>query len=89
MAACRDCTLPLLQNWKAEMRLLPDWKQILKKAWSVRFLVLAGVFSTAEVVLPLFVQDMPRGIFVALTSISILGSLFSRVIVQKGLRNDE
>ena len=31
------------------MKLLPDWKAILKRAWSVKFMVLAGTLSAGEV----------------------------------------
>ena len=42
------------------MTLKPNWREIFKKAWSIRLGVLAGLFSGAEVVLPLFVDSLPR-----------------------------
>lgn len=71
-----------------KIRLRRKWTDILKKAWSVRFTVLAGLFSTAEAVVPLFVDDLPRGVFITLTFISIMGALVTRVISQENLSND-
>ena len=31
--------------------LLPEWKRLVKKAWSIRLIVLAGVLTGAEAVL--------------------------------------
>lgn len=63
----------------------PDYKLILKKAWSIRFIALAGLFSTAEAVLPLFADELPRGVFALATAVSIIGALVSRITVQQGL----
>ena len=70
------------------MTLHRDFKKILKRAWSVRFLFLAGIFSTAEVVLPMFSEEIPRGIFVALTGLAITGSLVARITTQKEFGDD-
>ena len=70
------------------MRLRREWKTILKRAWSVRLTLLAGIFTTAEAVVPVFVDAMPRGVFVALSAVSIIGAMVSRVIAQENLSND-
>jgi len=44
------------------MTLLEDWKEVLRKAWSIRFIVLAGVLSGIEVILPFFADAIPRGV---------------------------
>lgn len=64
-------------------RINPEWKNILKRAWSVRFMLLASVFIGAEAIVPLFVDALPRGVFAALTFVSIIFGTISRVIVQK------
>ena len=51
---------------KYKFALLPDWQRILKQAWSIRLTLLAGLFSAAEVILPLFVDVLPRHLFVVL-----------------------
>jgi hypothetical protein len=35
------------------MRLASDWKRVLRHAWSVRLIVIAGILSGIEAVLPL------------------------------------
>jgi hypothetical protein len=67
------------------VKLNPDWKRILKKAWSVRFLVLAGLFSAAEVAMPLLagVLPVPAGVFAVLSGLSVGGAFVFRLIAQK------
>lgn len=66
------------------MRLKSDWRFILRRAWSVRFAVLAGLFSAAEMVLPFFAHELPRGLFAVLAAASSIGSLVTRLLTQKG-----
>jgi len=35
-----------------QLDLLPDWRRVLRQAWSIRFSILATVFTAAEVVVP-------------------------------------
>lgn len=65
------------------MDLIPDWKLVLEKAWSVRLLILAGVLSAAEVILPFFSDVIPRGLFAAVTFPVVGGALIARVLAQK------
>lgn len=70
-------------------RLYDDWFLILKRAWSVRLFALAGFFQAAEIVLPLFVDSMPRWIFSALTLFACIGGIWARVVPQKSLQHDK
>lgn len=65
------------------MRLLPDWKKILKKAWSIRLIALAGLLSGCELVLPMYSDVIPRGVFAALTVIVAPIAMVARVVAQK------
>jgi hypothetical protein len=67
------------------MRRDPEWKTIAKKAWSFRFMVLAGLLTTAEVLLPLYTDILPRGLFAILTLVAVTGGLIARIVVQKDL----
>lgn len=67
------------------MQLYNNWKEILTKAWSIRFILLAGVLSGIEVILPYFADDIPRGIFATLTLLSVSGAFISRLIAQKDM----
>ena len=45
-------------------RLIPEWRAVLNKAWSVKFSLLAGLLGcAAEVALPIFSDSIPRGVF--------------------------
>lgn len=64
------------------MQLLSDWKWIVRRAWSVRFGAAAAVLSGIEVVLPMFPDLMPRGVF-ALASFAATGAaLIARLVAQ-------
>lgn len=70
------------------MKLHRDWKLILRKAWSIRLILLAGLLSGIEVALPFIDDRVPRGVF-ALWSLVITGAAFvARVVAQKGLSDD-
>lgn len=64
------------------MNLIVEWKHVLRHAWSLRLAAIAGLFSGAEAILPLFVDAVPRGVFAGLSMIAALGSSVSRVIDQ-------
>lgn len=67
------------------MTLDPQWRDILRRAWSVRLIVLAAVLSGAEVVVPLFGDLIPRGPFAALNFVVVAASLVARIVAQRGL----
>lgn len=65
------------------MNLYSNWKTIIRKAWSFRLMLLAGVLSGCEVVLPLFIDSMPRNVFAGLSVFVVTAALIARVVVQK------
>lgn len=75
------------------MKLVPNWRDILKKAWSVRWMYLVTLLAGIEVILPLF-QDVfaaslaRRVLFAALTLLAILLGIVSRVIEQKEISGE-
>ena len=66
------------------MKLYDNWQEILKKAWSIRFMILAGIFSGIEVILPLFHDSIPKNIFAALSFIFVALAFVSRLVAQRG-----
>jgi len=68
--------------------LLPDWKRIAKKAWSVRLMALASILSGCEAVLPYAEFIMPRGSFAAVSFVIVTAALLSRFVVQKSMSDD-
>ncbi len=66
-----------------------DWKDILKKAWSIRLIVLAGLLSGMELILPLFSEDLPRGVFAVMSLLATSGAFVSRLLVQRNMNDDQ
>lgn len=66
-----------------------DWKKVLKKAWSVRLIVLAALLSAAEVILPLYSQYFDTGTFAKLSFVATAGALIARLLAQKEFKEDE
>lgn len=65
------------------MKLYDNWKDILKRAWSIRLMILAGMLSAVEVVLPLFADSIPRGTFAALSGVTVTCAFVARLVAQK------
>jgi hypothetical protein len=69
------------------MKLISNWRAVLRYAWSIRLLVLAGLLSGAEIALPL-IQDLlpiPRGVFAGLSFIATAGGLVARLVAQQSV----
>ena len=64
------------------MTLKDNWSEIFRKAWSIRLGLLAGLFSGGEVILPLFMDTMPRNIFAALSFVAVMGAVVARLVAQ-------
>lgn len=69
------------------MRPLPDWQRVIRKAWSIRLMVLAGLLTGCEAVLPLYQDAIPRGTFAVLSMVAITGGMIARIVAQKDLDN--
>ncbi len=70
------------------MMLLPNWKQIAKKAWSVRLMALASILSGCEAILPYAEYVLPRGSFALLSFVIVTLALLARFVVQKEIGDD-
>lgn len=64
------------------MTLLPDWKRLLRKTWSIRLVILSAILSGFELILPLFVDTIPRNLFAALSMCSAIAAGIARVVAQ-------
>lgn len=71
------------------MKLVSDWKRVLKRAWSIRLLLLAGIFSAVEVALPFFENSIPTGIFAAASGLATGAAFVARLVAQKGMQREE
>lgn len=67
------------------MQLDPKWPDILRRAWSVRLMVLAGVLSAAEAIIPYFADALPRKWFALAFAVLTFSALVARIVAQRGL----
>jgi len=65
------------------LKLLANWKQVLRKAWSLKLMVLAGVLSGVEVILPLFYASIPHGLFAVLSAVATASAFVARLLAQR------
>lgn len=65
-------------------QMIEDWERVLKRAWSIKFTLLAMVFGGGEAAMQYFTPDMmPHGILAALSLTCSLGAGFSRLLAQQ------
>lgn len=65
------------------MKLYDNWREILRKAWTIKFGVLATMFALMQVIVPIYVDSLPRDLFAILTGVSTLGVIVARLVWQK------
>ena len=59
-----------------------NWRYLLRKSWAIRWIVLSGLLSGLEVLLPLFESALPRGLFGALSFGATVAAVVARLLVQ-------
>ncbi len=67
------------------MRLYDNWREIMRRSWSLRFIILAGLLSGCEIVLPLFADQIPRNLFAVLSFAAVSAAFVARLVAQKGI----
>lgn len=70
------------------LRLTEDWKRIVKKAWSVRLMVLAAILSGVEVCLSFLggISGVAQGAFAAIAGLVSMAALAARLIAQQSMQ---
>ncbi|MDR6635503.1 hypothetical protein J2X72_004317 [Phyllobacterium sp. 1468] len=70
------------------MRLIDDWRSVLRKAWSMRLMLLAGLLSGFEAALPLLdgFLPIPQRLFAVLTLFAVAAGFVARLIAQENLK---
>lgn len=71
------------------MRLIDNWKKVIKKAGSFRWTVISNLLATAGSVLPLFFDWMHPGVFLVLIIFTTIVASVMRVSKQKAFHDDE
>lgn len=67
------------------MKLYENWRDILRRAWSIRLIILAGLLSGCEVILPLFYDAIPARLFALLSFVAVAGAFIARLVAQKDM----
>jgi hypothetical protein len=67
------------------MKLYENWKQILRKSWSLKFIILAAVLTACEAILPMYWDSFPRETFAAITFVTIIAASIARLVAQKDI----
>ena len=64
------------------MKLIDDWRTVLRKAWSVRLVLLVALLGALELVLPMFADLIPRAWYAVATVVLALVAAVARVVAQ-------
>jgi len=64
------------------MKLVDDWRAVLRKAWSIRLVLLAAALGGVELALPLFSDAMPRAVFGVASVLVSIGAAVARLVAQ-------
>lgn len=69
------------------MKLAANWRDVLRLAWSVRLMLVAGALTFVEVALPFLDGRLgiPVGVFAALSGLSTATAFVARLIAQRNL----
>lgn len=70
------------------MKLVDDFRGVLRRAWSVRLALVSAVLSAAEVLLGLVMPDHPPLWLAGLASAVALAAALARIVAQPALRSE-
>jgi hypothetical protein len=74
------------------MKLLPDWRRIVRKAWSVKAMILTALFAGGEIALPLLHQSIAedfQGWCALAAGLCAMGSVILRIMPQAELHESD
>jgi len=67
------------------MNLIPEWKKVGVRLWSIRLALFSAALSAVEVALPLLDASMPRGVFAGLSASVAFAAAVARLVAQPKL----
>lgn len=75
---------------RRRLRVIRNWRAVLRYAWSVKLMLLAAVLTGLETVLPLLgdLLPIPQGCFAAASFLVVMGAFAARFFVQKKVSGD-
>jgi hypothetical protein len=67
------------------MNAVSNWREVLRYAWSLRLIVLAGLLSGIELAIAVFIDNppIPRGLFALLIVIVSVAAAIARFVAQR------
>lgn len=75
---------------RGRLTLVDNWRAVVRRAWSIRLIVVAGALSGVEVALPLFGEalPLPAGIFASLSFAATAAAFVARIVAQESVSGD-
>jgi len=70
------------------MKPIPEWRRVLRHAWSVRLAGIAFGCQIAAAVLPYFQDFVPPGLFALLSALATAGAIIARFVPQKKVSDE-
>ena len=70
------------------MNLVPNWKRVLRRAWSVKFSLLATTLTGLAAALPAVMDMVPPTWFLLLCTLVPLAAAVARLVDQPRMRDD-
>lgn len=70
------------------MKLIHEWRKIIRKAWSFRLALIAAALGGVEMALPLFSDAVPRNVFLSLSILTTVGAAMARIVAQPKMQDD-
>lgn len=72
------------------MKLAPNWREVLRYAWSTRLMLIAAALSALEVALPFMgALPIPTGIFAALSALTTAAAFVARLLAQTPISGEK
>lgn len=67
------------------MKLYDNWLEIMRRSWSLRLIIVAGILSGCEIALPLIGDQFQPGVFAGLSFAFTTAAFVARLVAQKGI----
>lgn len=67
------------------MKLYDNWREIVRRSWSLRFIIIAALLSGCEIALPLMGDYFAPGLFAALSFVFTASAFIARLVAQRGI----
>lgn len=71
--------------------LVKNWRQVLRRAWSVKLMLAAAALSGLEVAMPYLdgYVDIPPRLFALLSGVTVAAAFIARICAQRSIKDDE